>query len=293
MPKFSFSSIACPDLTLERVATLASEGGYDGVELRTFGHNSTEFACDPVLTSAQKVRRIFKDHGVTVSCLATGVGFDEPVRPALVGRVFGDPDRSVRLAKSAIELAAQIECPFVRVFGFEMVENERYASGLARIVDRLALVVDAARHTGVRVVLENGGTFTTAEDLMHVLDRISDPLLGAGYSVPVALADGEDPIAGMNRLGERMMSVKIRDYTHEAGQAVKFCTPGDGVVPCQRVVRELVERKFAGWTCVEWDRAWLSGLAPPEQVLPVALERMYSWTGSMAGARTPRMARSR
>jgi sugar phosphate isomerase/epimerase len=279
MLKISFSTVATPEWTLDRVARAASEYGYDGVELRTFGNNSSEFACDPALTSGEKVRRLFRDHGVAISCVATGVRFDEPVRPALIGRVFGDPDRSVRLAKAAIDLATQIECPFVRVFGFEMAENERYASGMARIVDRLSLVADAARNTGVRVLLENGGTFTTAEELVHVLDRVGNPLLGAAYSVAVGAAE-EDVLSGIATLGDRLMSVKMRDFSRGADGTSVACVLGEGVVPCERVVRELSRSGYTGWACVEWDRAWLAGLASAESVLPEAARRVFAWMGS-------------
>ncbi len=283
MLKTSFSSVACPEWTLDRVAALASETGYDGVELRTFGANSTQFACDPALTSAAKVRRTFKDHGVSISCLATGVGFDEPIRPAVIGRVFGDPDRTVRLAKAAIDLAAQIECPLVRVFGFELPENERYAAGFARVVERLAMAVDGARNTGVKVVLENAGTFSNAGDLKHVIDAVANSLLGASYSVPVAFVDGEDPLAGIELLGDRLMCLKLRDFKREANGTNRFCVPGDGDVPCERVVREAARRGFGGWVCVEWDRAWLPELALPDRVLAESSKRLFAWGGAASG----------
>ncbi len=40
--KPAFSTVACPEWTLEDVAEFAGRSGYQGVELRTFGHSSTD-----------------------------------------------------------------------------------------------------------------------------------------------------------------------------------------------------------------------------------------------------------
>ncbi len=275
MFRAAFSTVACPEWTLERVARAGAEYGYEGVELRTFGYGSTRLACDPALTAAAKVRSLFADMGVQIACLATGARFDEPIRPRVMGRVFGDTEASVRQAKAAIDLAAQIECPLVRVFGFEFPSNEKRKNALPRIEERLRLVADAARNTGVKVVLENGGSFPRAADLLELIDRVASPLLGAAYAAPVAWAAEEDPAEGARLLGDRLWTAKIKDY---AGSVP--CPLGHGEVPCAPFVTALASMAFDGWLVYEWDRLWLPDLAPPEAVLPGAVKRIYEWAGA-------------
>lgn len=275
MLRTAFSSVACPDWTLSRIAAAAAEYGYDGVELRTFGYGSREFACDPALTGAEKLRGMFRDAGVDIACLATSVAFDAPIRPPVIGRALSDNEGSVRAAKAAIDLAAQVECPLVRVFAFEVPGREKRASAVARIVERLALAVDAARNTGVRVVIENGGSFPRAADLAELIDRVGSPLLGAAYSMPVALGAGEDPADGLRVLGGRVWTAKLKDQAAD-GRPVPL---GSGRLPCARFVRSLMEMGYRGWLVYEWDRAWIPGLAYPEAVLPGALRRIYEWSG--------------
>lgn len=271
----AFSTVACPAWTLERVAAAAAQYGYDGVELRTFGYGSTAIACDPALTSSAKTRSLFAGAGVGIACLATGARFDEPIRPPVMGRVFGDTEAAVRQAKAAIDLAAQVECPLVRVFGFEHPSAEKRAPAVARITERLRLVADAAHNTGVRVVLENGGSFPRAEQVLELIDRVGSPLLGAAYSAPVAFEAGEDPARGARILGQRLWSAKVKDYARNVP-----CTLGLGDVPCAPFVAELVAMNFDGWLVYEWDRLWLPALALAEDVLPDALRRLYEWTGA-------------
>jgi sugar phosphate isomerase/epimerase len=277
MFKPAFSTVACPEWTLERAARAAAEWGYEGLEFRTFGHGSSQVACDPALTAAAKVRRMLEDVGVSACCLATGVRFDEPIRPPIIGRVIRDNEKSVRAAKAMIDLAAQIEAPLVRVFGFEFPASEPRRKAIARIVERLRLVVDGARNTGVKVVIENGGSFPRGADVAELIAAVGgSPLLGASYSAAVAYAAAEMPADGVRALGDRLWVAKIKDFRH--GRA---CPLGTGEVPCARFVAALTESGFAGPLVYEWDRLWLPDLAPAETILPQAVQTMYAWGGGM------------
>lgn len=64
MIRTAFSTVACPKSTLGGVARMAAELGFDGVDLRTFGYDSRQFVCDPLMTSARKVADTFGDPGV-------------------------------------------------------------------------------------------------------------------------------------------------------------------------------------------------------------------------------------
>jgi sugar phosphate isomerase/epimerase len=276
MFKIAFSTVACPDWTLDQVARNAGASGYDGVELRTFIAGSEQFACEPGLTDPAKVRAMFFEGGVEPMCLATSISLDEPITPPVLGSVIGDTERPVRLAKSAIELAIAIRCPRVRIFGFELPAREGRSAGRFRIAQRLRLVLDAARNTGVSIVLENGGSFPTARSILDLIGDIPNPLLGVSYSFAVAAAAGEHPSEGIDLLGDRLSIAKVKDF--DASR--QPCLPGDGQVPLAEPLRLLVDRSFRGWVVFEWDRAWLRGLAEPEQALPEAARRIYALVGA-------------
>lgn len=277
MFKTAFSTVACPEWTLARVARAAAEYGYSGVELRTFGSGSTQVACDPALTAPEKVRGLFRESGAEIACLATSVALDEAVSPPVIGRVIGDYERSVRAAKEAIELAAALECPFVRVFAFEVQGRETRKSAMGRIRDRLKLTVDAARNTGVKVVVENGGSFCRASDLLELFDGVASSLLGASYSMAVAADAGEDPVEGARALADRLWVAKIKDRDGD----LHPCPPGDAhaTLPSREFVRGLVASGFRGWVVFEWDRLWLPGLDVPEVILPQVARRLFEWAG--------------
>lgn len=272
--KPAFSTVACPDWTLDQVARGAEEWGFLGVELRTFGSGSTQFACDPALTAPEKTRSLFDRAGVEIACLGTSVRFDEPGGSPLA-YIVGDKDRSTREVKDAIQLACELECPFVRVFGFELEGNESRRRAMQRVVERLRLALAAARHTQVRLVIENGGTFRTATALAELLDQVDNPALGAAYSFATASSADENPAHGVNVLGDRLLMAKVADY--HAGVP---CALGQGDVPNRQGVEALAQSGFAGWIVYEYPRAWVGGAtAAPEGVLTQSAKALYSWIG--------------
>ena len=278
--KTAFSTVACPEWTLGQVFDFAGHLEFDGVELRTLGSASVDLACDPALTDPEKTRGLAARAGLAIPSLATSARFDAPIRPPVIGRVIGDVQRPVREARREVELADQLGCGFVRVFGFEAPRGERVESCVSRIADRLRAVADTGRARGVRLVVENGGSFPTAADLMGLLDRVGHPMLGAAYSVAVGHSAGEEPSEAIRTLGDRLWMVKVKDL---AGG--RPCALGDGEVPCRAAVDALGSMGFTGWVVYEWDRLWIADLAPPEQALHAADEMLHGWIGAAGSER--------
>lgn len=275
MLKPAFSTVACPEWTLKQVADNALAFGFEAVELRTFGDASRQFACDPALTSDTKVREMFLNRGIEVLSLATGLRFDEPVWPPVIGLFSDRSEAPIRDAKRAIDLAVGIECPFVRVFGYEQAGKDSRAAALKRISDRLKMAVDHADKSGVRVVVENGGSFSTAAELRELIDRVNMPLLGASYSNATAALAGEDPCKGIEILGDKLWVARIKDARNGRPQPL-----GQGDLQCEQFARALVTSGFSGPLVFEWDRAWMPELEPADKVLKDAARTMFSWLGA-------------
>lgn len=274
--KLAMSTVACPEWTLEQVAAFAEEAGYQGVELRTFGSGSTQFACDPALTDPEKVRRLFAPTGCTVACIATSTGYDQPISPPGIGHILGGTPQGVRETGWAVDLAARLQAPLVRVFGHQIPGNESRPSAIARIVDRLELAVATARNTGVRLALENGGSFPTAASISELLDRVNSPLLGAAYSPAIAALSGENFAGGINVLGERLFSVKLKDFSRGVP-----CAMGEGELPTRAVAETLAQSGYQGWITYEYDRAWLPSAQSSERdVLLRSAQNYFTWIGA-------------
>ena len=290
--KPAFSTIACPDWTLDRIVPLARELGYAGIELRSFGQtgagqSGSDLACEPCYTSARKLREMFDHEGIEPACIATSIRYDQIVFPPVIGRVIGDFERPVRETKRAVATAAAIECPFVRVFGFEL-EHESRSAGLPRILQRLELAATTARHTGTRLMLENGGSFPTATDLREILDRLASPWITAAYNPAVAAAAGEDPVEGVRTLANSLVSVKLRDLKvgdRETGTPPALTKLGEGDLDLgglgiERFVRTLADSGYEGWITYEHDRLFAGADHDPTEFLRDAAAKLYRWSGA-------------
>ncbi|MBX3363600.1 MAG: sugar phosphate isomerase/epimerase [Phycisphaeraceae bacterium] len=261
--KPAFSTVACPEWTLDEVASAARRMSFDGVELRTFGFGETQLNCDPMQTDPDKVRSIFSACGVVPLSLATSLRFDERVWPPVLGLAFMDDEAMIRRCRRIIEAASLAGIPYVRVYGYQLHGNESRKSAVRRIAARLRLAVDACRNTGVQLLLENGGSFATSDQLLELIEQ-SDMhnLLCAAYSAPVGRSAGETLETASARLGEKLHVVKMKDIAE--GRPVRF---GDGGGRVQRDLHVLASIGFAGWVVVEHDRLWVPEACNAEEAL--------------------------
>lgn len=280
MLKIAFSTVACPEWPLTRVAEAAARYGFDGVELRSMGHGGTEFACDPGLTHPEKVRQILDEAGIAPCGVATGCAFDAPVNPPVVGHLLGLENRLVGAGKHMIDVAHDIGAGYVRVFGFQVPKGERRHRTLRRIVDRLALLCTHARHRDVAVLIENGGDFPGAQDLSEIIERVGNPLLGACYDIEAGAAVGDAPELAPRLLGRHLHAARIKDSF-----GGRPCRLGEGGAPCREFLAALRDSGQNAWVVYAWDRAWLPELSPADEMLPHAASKLAEWTASRASAR--------
>jgi len=268
MVKVAFSTIACPTWTLDRVAHAAERWGFQGVELRTFGPADTRLACEPALTGREKIRSMFDRARVAIAGVGTGVRFDAPVFPPVMGWAISDTDKSVTQAKRCVEIAHDIGAPYVRVFGFERQSNERWTAFIHRVASRLRLAVDSARNMDTTIVVENAGSFAKAERLVELLDRVNQPICRACYNLAAGLAAGDEPGKAVATLGYRLATARVKDLDAH-GRPVPL---GEGVQPIREFVDALTKAPGAQWLVYEWDKLWMPDLADADDVLPMAAE---------------------
>lgn len=262
--KLAFSTVACPEWTLEEVARKAQEMGYAGVELRTLGAGSTALASDPALTDPAKAAGIFKATGIEPVCLSTSI--------ALNHKSESDARAAAWEAQEAIQLAAAIGCSFVRLFGYEVKPGDSRQSAMQTIAHYVSTLLDQAGRLGVQVLLENGGSFNKAKEWWWLFNIVDNPMLGLCWNVANAAAGGEPPSVSVPTLNQRIRLAKVKDTL--VGEGSGFVPLGEGTVGVQHFVRRLIGIGYDGYITVEWDRLWLPSLAPAEEYLPDAKKRL-------------------
>lgn len=287
MIRTAFSTVACPSWMLSRVLEDASRWGYDGVELRSFVGSSipdraggTGFASEPMLTSGEKVRELVQHEGMVLSSIATGLRFDAPVFPPVIGHVLPQQHAQVEAGKRAVELAHETGAEAIRVFAFDTPGTSSRKVTMRRIADRLNKVCDHARHRDVLVCLENGGAFKRAEEIAELIAMVGGPLIRASYDVLTGTDGGDDPADAVRTLGRQLHNLRLRDTKN-----AQACPAGEGDAPLEEAVTAAMRAGIDAWATVTWDVQWLEGLAPAERVLPDAVKRVYRWIGDASAKR--------
>jgi len=132
----------------------------------------------------------------------------------------------------------------------------------------------------VTVLLENGGSFRTAQSIREIIDMVDSPLLAACYSSAVGHAAGDEYASAIRTLGRRLKIARLKDVGEHGAVPL-----GRGKHEAEAFVRALAGYEyFDGWLVYEWDAAWDETLAPADEALPEAIRTIYGWLGARGGA---------
>ncbi|WP_428939824.1 sugar phosphate isomerase/epimerase family protein [Fontivita pretiosa] len=266
--RFAFSTVACPKWDFETIAARAREYGYDGVEIRGFLNETVLTVSNVFLTDPAKVRSIFAEQGVQIACLASSIA------------MTGQRKRDQILAEDCrryIDTAAAIGCEFVRVLDTQVKPGQSRAAVAAALAEWLVPLGDYAADRHVCLLIENALSFRSAKEMWMILEQICHPAIGCCWDVANAAMIGESPAISVPVLNSRIDYVHVKD-AKLGPLGVSFCKLGEGDIPVQKLLIRLMGIGYQGWVTVEWEKAWLPGLAEPEEILPDAVAKLKQWT---------------
>jgi sugar phosphate isomerase/epimerase len=276
--KFAFSTVACPKWDFETIAAKAKEYGYEGVEVRGFLNESILSAANVFLTDPQKVKSIFAFHKIEIACLSSSI--------AMTGNKRADR-RLAEDCKRFIDTAAAVGSPLVKVFDSQVAPgglfnpakwgNHSRSSTGNDLGDWLAPLGDYAAQRGVTIVVENALSFRSSKEMWLILDRLSHPSIACCWDVANAAMIGEHPSVSVPTLNSRIQYVQVKDALL-GPLGANFCKLGEGDIPVQKLLIRLLGIGYTGWVSLEWEKAWLPGLAEPEEILPDSIKKLREWT---------------
>ncbi|MBO0708385.1 MAG: sugar phosphate isomerase/epimerase, partial [Candidatus Dormibacteraeota bacterium] len=226
--RLAFSTLGCPDWSLERVAEAAREYGYDGLELRLV--DGELLAPHPSQAERERMRAVLQ--GVPV------VAVDTSLRMAAPEPGWEDDLRGY------CEVAVELGCDLLRVFGGTATPGDDTG-----IVDHLRTAGAIAGASGVRVVLETHDDFSSARAVQRVLAQVPEPAVGALWDLHHPYRMGEEPEEVWDLIGARTLLVHVKDAVRDETERTgwKLVLLGEGEVPVQRSLTVLRERGYRGW----------------------------------------------
>lgn len=138
-------------------------------------------------------------------------------------------------------------------------------------LDGLERLVDAF---GVQVAIHNHGPGARYDKVSDTLKAVRERHSGIGACLDTghALRSGEVPHEVIEQLGERLISVHLKDWKIGAGEAAL----GEGDMDLEKTVAALRAVDFTGFICMEYE-------LDPENPVPGMLRGLSRWRDALRG----------
>jgi sugar phosphate isomerase/epimerase len=261
MNPVSFSTLACPSWSIERIIVKASKFGYDGIEWR----GGPQGHVQPRMPRAKKavLQKMSMDTGLIAIAVTAYTSF--------VSLLAEERQSNRDELRRYVDLAAELDAPYVRTFLGELPEGINLDSSIyEKISDCLNTAADHANSVGVKIAVEPHDDFVHASTIVPILSRVQHPALRVIWDIGNAFAAGEDLKEGFELLKNRLAYVQVKDGKGR-GTEWQLCSLGQGNVPLAQAFELLLAHGYEGALSVEWEYAWHPELDAPEIALPAAL----------------------
>lgn len=257
----SFSTLACPNWSIETIIAKASEFGYEGIEWRggPLGH------VQPTMPAAHKtaLQRMLMDTGLIAIAVTAYTSF--------VSQLTEERQANLDELRRYVDLAAELDSPYVRTFLGELPDSTNLDFNIdEKISDCLNTASEYAESVGVKIAVEPHDDFVRSSTIVPILNQVQHPALRVIWDIGNAFAAGEDPKEGFELLKNRIAYVQVKDGINH-GSEWQLCSVGQGQVPLAQAFGLLLAYGYEGALSVEWEYAWHPELEPPETALPAAL----------------------
>lgn len=269
MHTLAFSTLACPQWSIEQAIQAASDYGYDALEWRLAdGELITATLSEQIrdrLVAATRARHL---PVITLDTSCRLLYNDEPQRLATLDE-----------ATAMLQLAHDLGAPAIRVFGGDPAPHVTMAASMAAAAAMLGAIAERARSFGVRVLVEtHDALWSHTSNTRTLLDTANMSNTGIIWDVYHTCRAGESPAGAAQILGATIASVHIKDGRQTA-DGWQLCLPGEGDIPLGQIFRALHAQNYQGPFCFEWEKLWHPELAAPEVALPMGVRLIRKLIG--------------
>ncbi len=257
-----FSSLGCPEFSLDETLALAERHRVPAVELR---------ALDGTVELGDYFQRTYgSPEGLAARLRGS------PVRIAafnaslhLVGSTPIERDQLVAFAPWAEAAGAR----WLRVFDGGRLADAGEFTAAAEVI-RWWRTLRQARGWRTDIMVETHDSLFTADAILRFVAAVPGTaiLWDAHHTWKKG---GEDPVATWRKIHAAVVHVHVKDSVSRpsARHPYTYVLPGEGDFPAAPLIATLAADAFAGPVSLEWERMWHPYLPPLDEALRVAGER--------------------
>ncbi len=267
--KYSFMTFSCPELTFEEVVAAAERFGYDGVEPRIGSGHAHRVEPETDAATRGELRRIAESRGIAVACIATSCRFADPA----------DADAHIEQAHAAIDLAADMGAPVIRVFGGQFPADMDRDAAVEQVAASLSGLTRHAAERGVTVCMETHDAWCDPNHVASVMRRVDHPAVAVNWDIMHPIRRGNATMdSAFEALKPWVRHLHVHDGRDTDGK-LEMVPIGQGVIDHRRAIELLVAAGFGGFLSGEW----INWSDPWEVHLPRELQLMKQYEAACDG----------
>lgn len=234
-------TFSTPGLSYDDILGFAAETGYDGIEIRIVAKHAHGIETDLSAADRAEAKRKAVDAGVDIACVATSCKYADPQTV----------DENIEATHAAIDLAADLGAPTIRVFGGQLGEGIDRETAITNVASALASVADHAGERGVSVCMETHDDWCDPAHVALVMKQVDRPAIRVNWDVLHPVRTDLATVDQSYQLLEPWIThVHVHDYDEKPmGNLVPI---GTGFVDHRRAIELLVKMGYRGYVSGEW-----------------------------------------
>lgn len=247
--KTCFSTLGCPEWTFSDIVSVASDLGFDGVEIRGIQNELYAPAIDAfspahITATREKLSRL----SLSIPCLASSCDLNS--------------EDVLESAKAYIDTASALGVPYVRLLADKEPAPSVEVSPRV-IAANMREIAEYASGKDVVPLIETNGFYAKTKVLGLMFSELKTKNIGILYDIhhPYRYFN-EDPEYTIKNIAPYIRHVHIKDSVVENGKA-RYRLLGEGDIPVARIVRLLKEAGYDGFYSLEWVKRWDLSLEEP------------------------------
>lgn len=255
----AFSTLGCPDWSLEQILDFAVTHEYKGIEIRGI-QRQLDLSKSPHFNSEIAIgetRRKLKDRGVKIVGLGSSAAMHHSAGP--------DREKAFDEARRFIDIASKVGCPYIRVFPDKIPKDRDNKEVLQTISESLANLANHANGSNVSVLMETHGDLVHADDIVAVMNGLGNTKnAGLVWDISNMWSVTKEPVETVYaKLKKWIRHTHLKDLVQEGGKD-KYTLLGKGEVPVFAAVDLLLKNGYKGYFSFEWEKLWHPEIDEPE-----------------------------
>ena len=260
-PLLSFSTLGCPDWSFLKIVEFAAQHGYRGIEVRGLQRQMDLSKCNEFSTAENRsaTLALMKERGLQFVNLGASA--------TLHFAEGAERQKNIDEGKRFIDLASQLNCPYVRVFPNNFPKDQEKNATIDLIIKGLIELGDHAKDGGVSVLMETHGDVVRSEDLEVIMRSSEHSNVGLVWDpCNMWTVTRETPADMYKKLKKYIRHTHIKDGKLADGK-LQYKLLGQGEVPIFEAIEILKKDNFKGYYSFEWEKLWHPEIAEPEIAL--------------------------